>query len=148
MSSADEWLRSAFEENERMLREATTLQEAIGGARGNARSADGMVTATVAPGGALVSLELHERAVEMGSRRLQAAIVETIHRANADAAAKLEEAVRPFVGDRFDDAMAAAQAQVPPVPGLSDRPAAPRPAAAQQSDDDDLSEQTVLRSDF
>ncbi|MCP2257771.1 YbaB/EbfC DNA-binding family protein [Streptoalloteichus tenebrarius] len=147
MSSADEWLRSAFEENERMLQQATTLQEAISGARGTARSADGMVSATVAPGGALVSLDLHERAVEMGSRRLQAAIVETIHRANADAAAKLEELVRPVVGDRFDDAMAAAQAQMPPVPGLPERPAAPR-RGAEHAEDDDLSEQTVLRSDF
>ena len=38
--------------------------------------------------------------------------MDTIHRASADAAAQLEEAVRPIVGDRYDDALAAAQSEM------------------------------------
>ncbi len=121
MTSADEWLRQAEEEAGHALEEAADLRTVVATTRGSARSADGLVAAVVAPGGALVSLELDERAVERTALALQQSIVDTIHRASADAAARLEAAVRPIVGDRYDDALAAAQSEVPDIPGLPRR---------------------------
>lgn len=121
MTSADDWLRQAEEESAQALEEAADLREVVATTRGNARSADGLVSAVVAPGGALVSLDLDERAVEQTALSLQQSIVDTIHRASADAAAQLEAAVRPIVGERYDMAMAAAQSEVPEIPGLPKR---------------------------
>lgn len=130
MTSADEWLRQAEEQNGRALEQAADLRTAVASARGHARSADGLVTAEVAPGGALVSLRLDERAVEQTALSLQQSIVDTIHRASADAAAQLEAAVRPIVGDdRYEAAMAAAQSEMPDIPGL--------PARADEVDHDE-----------
>jgi DNA-binding protein YbaB len=130
VTSADDWLRQAEEDSERALGEAADLREVVASTRGNARSADGLVSAVVAPGGALVSLELDERAVEQTALSLQQSIVDTIHRASADAAAQLEAAVRPIVGERYDMAMAAAQSEVPEIPGL--------PKRDEDFDDDDI----------
>lgn len=132
MTSADQWLRQAEEQNEQALTQAADLRTAVAGTRGNARSADGLVMAVVAPGGALVSLRLDERAVEQTALSLQQSIVDTIHRASADAAAQLEAAVRPIVGDRYDVALAAAQSEMPEIPGL------PEEAHEVDHDQDDI----------
>lgn len=137
MTSADAWLRQAEEDNRNALDRAAELREAVNTTRGTARSADGLVTAVVAPGGALVSLDLDERAVQQSARALQTAIVDTIHRASADAAAQLESAIRPLVGDRFDEAMKAVQSEVPEVGGLPRREAVP-------DDDEDLSQNRLF----
>lgn len=121
MSSADEWLRGAEEQSAQALTEAADLRTVVNTTRGSARSADGLVQAVVAPGGALVSLELDERVMDGTALQLQQSVVDTIHRASADAAAQLEAAVRPIVGDRYDDAMAAVQSEVPEIPGLPER---------------------------
>jgi DNA-binding protein YbaB len=118
MSSADEWLRQAEEQSEEALHEAADLRTVVATTRGSARSADGLVAAVVAPGGALVSLELDERVMDRTAMSLQQSIVDTIHRASADAAAQLEAAVRPIVGERYDDAMAAAASEMPDIPEL------------------------------
>jgi len=134
VSSADEWLRDAEEESERALEEAADLRTVVATTRGSARSADGLVSVVVAPGGALVSLDLDDQVMSGTALSLQQSIVDTIHRASANAAAQLEAAVRPIVGDRYDDAMAAAQSEMPEMPELTRRVAAgPAP------DDDDLS---------
>lgn len=132
MSSADEWLRSAEEQSAQALAEAADLRTVVNSTRGSARSADGLVSAVVAPGGALVSLELDERVMDGTALQLQQSVVDTIHRASADAAAQLEAAVRPIVGDRYDDAMAAAGSEVPEIPGLPER------AEVDEDDADDL----------
>lgn len=137
MTSAEAWLRQAEEDVRGALEQAADLRDVVNGARGTARSADGLVTAVVAPGGALVSLELDERAVEQSARALQASIVDTIRRAGADAAAQLEAVVRPVVGDRFDEAMAAARSEVPEVTGLPRRESVP-------DDDEDLSQSRLF----
>lgn len=138
MTDADTWLRRAEEDNRSALDRAARLREAVNTTRGTARSADGLVTAVVAPGGALVSLDLDERAVQQSARTLQTAIVDTIHRASADAAAQLEAAIRPVVGDRLDEAMQAVRSEVPEVAGLPDGPAVP-------DDEEDLSQTGVYR---
>jgi len=132
VSSADEWLRSAEEQSAQALAEAADLRTVVNSTRGSARSADGLVSAVVAPGGALVSLELDERVMDGTALQLQQSVVDTIHRASADAAAQLEAAVRPIVGDRYDDAMAAAGSEVPEIPGLPER------AEVDEDDADDL----------
>ncbi len=116
---------------------AAAMREAVAGARGTARSADGSVTAVVAPGGALVSLELAERSVALGARQLQALIVDTIHQASADAAAVLAAEMRPLVGDQFDEAVRAAQSLSPEEPDELVRP------AAAPVEDEDVSDQSV-----
>lgn len=121
MTSADEWLRQAEEQTEQALTEAADLRTVVATTRGNARSADGLVSAEVAPGGALVSLRLDDRAVDQTALSLQQSIVDTIHRASADAAAQLEAAVRPIVGERYDLAMAAANSEMPDIPELPRR---------------------------
>lgn len=121
MSSAEEWLRQAEEQSEQALEEAADLRTVVATTKGSARSADGLVSAVVAPGGALVSLELDERAMDRTALSLQTSIVETIHRASADAAAQLEHAIRPIVGDRYDEAMKAAQSEMPDIPELAER---------------------------
>jgi hypothetical protein len=121
VSSADEWLRGAEEQNERALEEAADLRTVVSTTRGSARSADGLVSAVVAPGGALVSLELDERVMTGTALQLQQSVVDTIRRASADAAAQLTAAVRPIVGDRYDEALAAAQSEMPDIPGLPER---------------------------
>lgn len=121
MSSAEEWLKQAEEQNETALEEAADLRTVVATTRGNARSADGLVQATVAPGGALVSLRLDDRVMVGTAFALQQSIVETIRRASADAASQLEAAVRPIVGDRYEDALAAAQSEMPEIDGLPER---------------------------
>lgn len=135
MSEGDDWVRRHTAEAEQMQQQAAQLQNVIATARGNARSADGSVTAVVAPGGALISLHLDERSVQLGARRLEATITETIHRASADAAAQLEAVVRPVIGDRFDEAFKAVQVQEPPVapPPPPPQPGQPQYLQSQQA---------------
>jgi DNA-binding protein YbaB len=121
VSSAEEWLRQAEDQSRQSLEQAADLREVVATTRGDARSADGFVRAVVAPGGALVSLDLDDRAMDQTALSLKQSIVDTIHRAGADAAAQLEAAVRPIVGDRYDVAMAAAQSEMPDIPGLPTR---------------------------
>lgn len=137
MSNAEDWIRKAEQQNTTALKQAEAMREAVTTARGTARSADGTVSAVVAPGGALVSLELSDRSIDLGAQRLQAAIVETIHRASADAAAKLESAIRPIVGDRYDEAVKAAQSQMPTVPGTE-------PSRPSEPEDDDMSQEPLF----
>jgi DNA-binding protein YbaB len=137
MSNAEDWIRQAEQQNATALKQAEAMREAVTNARGTARSADGSVTAIVAPGGALVSLDLSDRSVDLGAQRLQAAIVETIHRAGADAAAKLESAIRPIVGDRYDEAVKAAQSQMPTVPDAE-------PGRPSEPEDDDMSQEPLF----
>lgn len=139
MSSADDWLRQAEEQTEAALEQAADLRTVVATTKGSARSGDGLVRAVVAPGGALVSLELDERVMERTALALQQSIVETIQRASADAAAQLEQAVRPIVGDRYDEALKAAGSEMPEIPGLPDRD-----RAEAGPDEDDLSQENLF----
>ncbi|MGH3861071.1 YbaB/EbfC family nucleoid-associated protein [Actinokineospora sp.] len=136
--SAEDWFRQAEEQKNSALAQAEHLREIVATARGVARSGDGAVSAVVAPGGALVSLELSDRSVDLGARRLQSVIVETIHRASADAAAKLESAMRPIIGDRYEEAVKAAQSQIPDVPEAGTVPKTVEP------EDDDMSQDRLF----
>lgn len=139
MSSADEWLRQAEDDSEQALGEAADLQTVVATTRGSARSADGLVTAVVAPGGALVSLELDEQVMSGTAHALKMSIVDTIRRASADAAAQLEAAVRPIVGDRYDEALAAAQSEMPDMPELTARVG----GRGARQDDEDMSQDNL-----
>jgi DNA-binding protein YbaB len=138
VSSAEQWLRQLEEQTGEALAEAADLRTVVTTTQGRARSADGLVSAVVAPGGALVSLELDERVMDRTAHALQHAIVDTIRRAGADAAAQLEQAVRPVIGDRYDEALKAAGAQMPELPELDEH----RPLADEA--DDDLSQENVF----
>lgn len=136
MSSANDWLRQAEERTEEALEQAADLRTVVASTKGSARSADGLVRAVVAPGGALVSLDLDERVMGQTALSLQQSIVDTIQRASADAAAQLEHAVRPIVGDRYDEALKAASSELPEIPGLPER--------TRGGDEDDLSQENLF----
>jgi DNA-binding protein YbaB len=139
VTSAEEWLQQAQQRNDRLLHQAAELQQAVMSARGTARSSDGQVTVVVAPGGALVSLQLDDRALDRGARALQAAIMDTVQLATADAAAQLEDLVRPIVGSRFDEAVSAAQAEPAHTAGMPER-------TGSVGDDEDLSHDRLFRT--
>lgn len=140
MSSADDWLRQAEEQTEEALEQAADLRAAVATTKGSARSTDGLVRAVVAPGGALVSLDLDERAMSQTAMSLQQSIMDTVHRASADAATQLEHAVRPVVGDRYDEALKAASSEMPEIPGLPERAG----AHGKDEDEDDLSQANLF----
>jgi DNA-binding protein YbaB len=141
VSSADDWLRQAEQQTEEALEQAADLRTVVSTTQGSARSGDGLVRAVVAPGGALVSLDLDERAMSQTALALQQSIVDTIHRASADAAAQLERAVRPIVGDRYDEALKAASSEMPEIPGLPER------VPGRRDEDDDLSKENLFDED-
>lgn len=76
---------------------ADRARAALAGVEGTAASADGAVTVTVAPGGALRRLELAERSAELTRVQLAALVVETAARAQAEVDRLVAEAVAPLL---------------------------------------------------
>ncbi|MGX7823602.1 YbaB/EbfC family nucleoid-associated protein [Actinokineospora sp. 24-640] len=130
---------------------AAQLKESISRLKGSARNTDGSVTVTVAPSGAVLGLNLSPAAMNKSHTQLAQEIIGTIRAATQQAAAAMEDAVRPALGDehyqRFQDAL---RAHSPAVDGLGPTtpPAAatlPQPGAPQAerpsrrpSDDEDF----------
>ncbi|HVK24397.1 MAG TPA: YbaB/EbfC family nucleoid-associated protein [Actinokineospora sp.] len=119
---------------------AASLKESIAQLKGSARNGDGSVTVTVAPSGAVLGLQLSPAAMNRSHTQLTQEILGTIRQAQQQAAAKMEETVRPFVGDaqyeRFQAAFKAHSADVEPLGPSTPPPAAslPSPQAAAKPD--------------
>ncbi|MEU0469497.1 YbaB/EbfC family nucleoid-associated protein [Amycolatopsis sp. NPDC006131] len=143
-----------------MQQKAAALQDALGEASATVRSKDGSVTVTIAPNGALQSLELGHRACDLGPARLTAAIMQAVREGQRQAARAMSdsftaiagdgesaEVIRSFlppVEDELEDfAEPEAEAapppppSVPPVSPVQQRPAPRRPRPASPADDDD-----------
>ncbi|RZQ62039.1 YbaB/EbfC family nucleoid-associated protein [Amycolatopsis suaedae] len=131
---------------------AGELKDKLAELRGSARNADGSVTVTVAPSGALLGLQLSPRAVQRSHTQLQQEILATVRQATQQAAALMEETVRPVLGDRLDQFKEAFSAHAvepigpatPPaaenLPGPVHAPApkpTPRPARRRDDSDDE-----------
>ncbi len=112
----------AFEEQ---AARAATLKDRIAELKGSARNSDGSITVTVAPSGAVLGLTLSPEAMRRTHTQLQQEILGTIRRATEQAAQAMEEAVRPVLGERYDQFQEALGAHSGPVQPLG--PTAPPP---------------------
>ncbi|HUQ57333.1 YbaB/EbfC family nucleoid-associated protein [Lentzea sp.] len=167
--------RAQLEEKIRAFQEqaakAGQLKDKISDLRGQARSADGSVTVTVAPSGAVLGLQLSPTAMKYSHTQLQQEILATIRAATQQAAQVLQDTVAPVLGDqaeRFKDAfnahsgvvmpdtppqqpMPPQQVQPPmpprhmPPPPVSRPAPGNRPRPAPVSDDDDFGGNSILR---
>jgi DNA-binding protein YbaB len=105
---------------------ATQLRETLKDVRGSGRSPDGAVTVTVAPSGAVLGLQLAPHAMRRTHTALQQEILQVIRQATQHAAAQLEQAVAPLLGDQLGqvrrglgagaDNAVAPEAPTPPPP--------------------------------
>lgn len=136
MSDHEVRMARALKQFEEQVSKAAELKDQIAQLKGHARNADGSVTVTVSPSGAVLGLGLSPLALQRSHIQLQQEIMATIRAATQRAAAVMEETVNPLLGDRaaqFQDALNA-QAGPPPVTlGPSAPPPAnslPRPAEA------------------
>lgn len=85
-------------EFERLRAGAGDLRRRIRAARGEAKSADGLITAVVGDRGHLERLEIDPRVYRRpDSRRLAEEITDTIRRAAAEAEKRIEEAARGYL---------------------------------------------------
>jgi DNA-binding protein YbaB len=78
-------------------------QNAFVEARAEARSSDGAVTVVAAAGGRIESLALSPKADSIGHAALATSILDTIRRAQADAAHKVEQAMGSLLGQAGQD---------------------------------------------
>lgn len=117
---------------------AAQLKESIAQLKGSARNTDGSVTVTVAPSGAVLGLNLSPGAMNRSHTQLAQEILGTIRQATQQAAALMEETVRPVLGEenyqRFQDAFRAHAPAAEPLgpttpPPASALPAPPPPGA-------------------
>ncbi|GAA2989301.1 YbaB/EbfC family nucleoid-associated protein [Actinokineospora diospyrosa] len=153
-------LDDAFQQSMRRFEEqaaaAAGLRERIGELKGSARNTDGSVTVTVAPSGAVLGLALTPAAMNRSHTQLTQEILGTIRAATQQAAAQVEEVVRPAVGDAYyEQFQAALRAHAPAVQPLGPTPppepaALPQPGAAPVrkprppvEDDGDFSDETI-----
>ncbi|MCR6486394.1 YbaB/EbfC family nucleoid-associated protein [Amycolatopsis sp. OK19-0408] len=102
---------------------AAELKERIAGLRGSARNADGSVTVTVAPSGAVLGLQLGPQAMRRSHTALQQEILTAIRDATKQASAALNQTVEPVLGERAEQFREAFNAHVEPL-----GPSTPPPA--------------------
>lgn len=128
---------------DRMLRsfqeqaaKASQLKEKLGELRGQGRSPDGAVSVTVAPSGAVMGLQLSPAAMRRTHVQLQQDIVAAIRQATQQAAAQVQDTVRPLLGERTEQFQRALNAHAPalgpatpepPGPQANQPPPAPNP---------------------
>jgi len=92
----DQWLKDFESQLAELKQKSEGLQAGIAAAETTVSSRDGTVTVTVGPNGGLRGLRLGHRAVDLGSARLTALILETARTAQRQVAAKVYEAFVPL----------------------------------------------------
>lgn len=102
MGEAEARLDATIKAFEEQAAKAGELQQKIGELRGSARNADGSVTVTVAPSGAVLGLQLAPHAMRKSHTQLQQEILGAIRQATQQAAALLEQTVEPILGDQAE----------------------------------------------
>ncbi|MEU4830824.1 YbaB/EbfC family nucleoid-associated protein [Streptosporangium sp. NPDC023615] len=70
----------------------------LGDLRARGEAADGLVSVEVAPGGALLGVDINPRAMRLGSEALSEAIMEAVTAASQVAATRLDEVLTPLLG--------------------------------------------------
>lgn len=117
----DRMLRSFQEQASK----AAQLKEKLGELRGQGRSADGSVTVTVAPSGAVLGLQLSPAAMRRTHVQLQQDIMAAIRQATQQASAQVQETVRPVLGERTEQFTEALNAHTPALGPVTPEPPAP-----------------------
>jgi DNA-binding protein YbaB len=123
MADQEARLDAAIRSFQEQAAKAAELKDKIAGLRGSARNADGSVTVTVAPSGALLGLQLSPKAMNRTHTALQQEILTAIREATQQAAAAMQQTVQPILGDRAEQFKEAFNAHVEPL-----GPSAPPPA--------------------
>lgn len=123
MADQEAKLDAAIRSFQEQAAKAAELKDKIAGLRGSARNADGSVTVTVAPSGALLGLQLSPKAMNRTHTALQQEILTAIREATQQAAAAMQQTVQPILGDRAEQFKEAFNAHVEPL-----GPSAPPPA--------------------
>ncbi|MEV7549611.1 YbaB/EbfC family nucleoid-associated protein [Amycolatopsis sp. NPDC089917] len=123
MADQEAKLDAAIRSFQEQAAKAAELKDKIAGLRGSARNADGSVTVTVAPSGALLGLQLSPKAMNRSHTALQQDILNAIREATQQAAAAMQQTVQPILGDRAEQFKEAFNAHVAPL-----GPSAPPPA--------------------
>ncbi|WP_410658502.1 YbaB/EbfC family nucleoid-associated protein [Amycolatopsis sp. lyj-112] len=123
MADQEARLDAAIRSFQEQAAKAAELKDKIAGLRGSARNADGSVTVSVAPSGALLGLQLSPKAMNRTHTALQQEILTAIREATQQAAAAMQQTVEPILGDRAEQFKEAFNAHVEPL-----GPSAPPPA--------------------
>ncbi|GAB2741861.1 YbaB/EbfC family nucleoid-associated protein [Amycolatopsis magusensis] len=122
MGDAEARLDATIKAFEEQAAKAGELQQKIGELRGSARNADGSVTVTVAPSGAVLGLQLAPHAMRKSHTQLQQEILGAIRQATQQAAAQLEQTVQPILGEQAEKFKEAFNAHAVQPLGPSDPP--------------------------
>lgn len=130
--------------------QANAIQTAFRESRTEAQSPDGAVIVTVGSGGRIESLQLTPRADDLGLTALGRTIMDTIRRAQVEAARKIEDTMRPLLGDGEGMAFLREQVEqgiavIDPAGTVKEPKPAPGRPAPPQGDDDDFGGNSVLR---
>ncbi|MFC5183397.1 YbaB/EbfC family nucleoid-associated protein [Actinomadura harenae] len=100
--------------NEKLERYAEMRQQ-IAAMRSTAQSADGNVSVTVAPGGAITDITLSERALRQSAAQLSASLMSTISAASADVSRRMAATVAPLAPAGMDvEALVNSRLPAPP----------------------------------
>ncbi|MFI6095730.1 YbaB/EbfC family nucleoid-associated protein [Lentzea sp. NPDC051213] len=156
----DRWMQDMQAKVADLSVKTAELQENLAHSSATAKSKDHAVQVTIAPTGALQSLELTDRAAGMSPQRLQASIMEAVGRAQRAASEKMIEAFQPLgagtesmnmvlsflppaVDDEDDERDPYADAvdeYEPPAPPVRPEAPAPPPARRPRPVNDDMDE--------
>lgn len=148
MTDPHQYLANFEQQLQQAQQQVDAIQSAFRDARTTATSPDGAVTVTVASGGRIESLQLTPKAIDLGHAALGATIMNTIRKAQVDAARMIEETVRPVLGDGegmsfLRDQVERGIATIDPAGAVT--PPAERERREPPKDDDDYYGGTVLR---
>lgn len=117
----EKWLADFEKRIDDLRTKSAELEEGIANSSVTVSSQDGSVRVTVAPNGSLQSLELGHRACDLGPGRLTELIMQSVRKAQAQAAHKVAEVFAPIGGGT--EAMQLFNQFLPPPPE-DDDPAA------------------------
>ncbi|GGO72984.1 YbaB/EbfC family nucleoid-associated protein [Nonomuraea cavernae] len=98
-STGDPELDRLMAEFKSNSKELSGVMEQIGDVRGQATGAGDRITVQVSSSGELTSLRIDPRAMKMGSEELAEAILDAARRATEDAARRLMDLTRPYLGE-------------------------------------------------
>lgn len=99
----DEWLKDFESKVSGMQREAASFRRNLESAGETVTSADGKLTVSVAPNGALLDLTIDDAAVSGKGAELAAKILALVRTAREGAATHVVDSFRPLVGGAADE---------------------------------------------
>ena len=92
----DQWLKDMEGRLSDLKQKSADLAENLAAATATVTSADGAVTVTIAPSGALQNLELTQRAAGLSPGKLTASIMQAVRKGQRASSAKMVEAFAPL----------------------------------------------------